>query len=143
MVRGGSPDQNLIVLDNIPLYYVNHLGGFVSVFNTHALSNVKMYKGIFPPKYGGRLSSVVNIDTKNGNLSERHSSLTLGLIVITSYSIHYTKLYDSFLYYQKEGYLPSAPGDTLMNYRNECVDILSNNFGIVCDAHHHESYNFV
>ena len=38
----------------------------------------------------------------------------------------------------KEGYLPSAPGDTLMEYRNECVDILSNNFGIICDAHHHE-----
>ena len=38
----------------------------------------------------------------------------------------------------KEGYLPSAPGDTLMDYRNECVDILSNNFGIICDAHHHE-----
>ena len=38
----------------------------------------------------------------------------------------------------KEGYLPSAPGDTLMDYRNECVDVLSNNFGIVCDAHHHE-----
>ena len=38
----------------------------------------------------------------------------------------------------KEGYLPSAPGDTLMDYRNECVDVLSNNFGIICDAHHHE-----
>ena len=80
MVRGGSPDQNLIILDNVPIYYINHLGGFVSVFNTDALKNVKMYKGAFPAQYGGRLSSITDITTKDGNMNEKHSSLTLGLV---------------------------------------------------------------
>lgn len=80
MVRGGSPDQNMILLDNTPLYYVNHLGGFVSIFNTESLNDVKLYKGGFPARYGGRLSSIINVNTKDGNLNKRHSSLTLGMI---------------------------------------------------------------
>ena len=60
-VRGGSPDQNLMLLDDVPLYYVNHLGGYVSTFNTDALSNVTLTKGGFPARYGSRLSSVIDI----------------------------------------------------------------------------------
>lgn len=66
-VRGGSPDQNLILLDGVPVYNINHLFGFLSVFNSDALKQVKMYKGGIPARYGGRLSSVLDISTKEGN----------------------------------------------------------------------------
>jgi hypothetical protein len=79
-VRGGSPDQNLMLLDDVPLYYVNHLGGFVSTFNVDALSDVKIIKGGFPARYGSRLSSVVDVRMKEGNMKEFHGAGTLGLI---------------------------------------------------------------
>ena len=63
-VRGGSPDQNLIMLDGVPLYNVSHIGGFVSVFNGDAIRNVTLTKGGFPARFGGRLSSVIEIDMK-------------------------------------------------------------------------------
>jgi hypothetical protein len=79
-VRGGSPDQNLILLDDVPLYYLNHLGGFVSVFNTDAISNVNLIKGGFPAEYGSRLSSVMDIRMKDGNLREFGGQGSIGLI---------------------------------------------------------------
>ncbi len=79
-VRGGSPDQNLILLDDVPLYYVNHLGGFVSTFNVDALSNVTMIKGGFPARYGSRLSSIIDVRMKDGNMKEFHGAGALGLI---------------------------------------------------------------
>jgi hypothetical protein len=66
-VRGGSPDQNLILLDGVPVYNVNHLFGFFSTFNTDAISNVDFYKNIIPARFGGRLSSVVDVKMKEGN----------------------------------------------------------------------------
>ncbi len=80
IVRGGSPDQNMIMLDDVPLYYVNHLGSFVSVFDVNAIKNVKLYKGEFPAKYGGRLSSVVNIKLKDGDMNKHQSEINIGLI---------------------------------------------------------------
>ncbi len=79
-VRGGSPDQNLILLDDVPLYYVNHLGGFVSTFNTDAISNIKLIKGGFPARYGSRLSSVIDIRMKDGNQKEFHGSAMIGMV---------------------------------------------------------------
>jgi hypothetical protein len=79
-VRGGSPDQNLILLDDVPLYYVNHLGGFVSTFNTDAISNIKLIKGGFPAQYGSRLSSVIDIRMKEGNQKEFHGSAMIGMV---------------------------------------------------------------
>ncbi|MGB3778251.1 MAG: TonB-dependent receptor [Tunicatimonas sp.] len=70
-VRGGSPDQNLILLDGVPVYNVSHLFGFLSVFNSDAINNVDLIKGGIPARYGGRLSSVLNINMKEGNLKER------------------------------------------------------------------------
>ncbi|HKI88614.1 MAG TPA: TonB-dependent receptor [Draconibacterium sp.] len=67
-VRGGSSDQNLILLDGVPVYNVNHLMGFFSVFNTDAIKHVDLYKGGIPARFGGRLSSVLDISTKEGNL---------------------------------------------------------------------------
>lgn len=79
-VRGGGPDQNLILLDDVPLYYVSHLGGFFSVFNADALSNVKLVKGGFPARYGGRLSSVLDIRMKEGNMKKFEAEGSIGLI---------------------------------------------------------------
>ncbi len=79
-VRGGSPDQNLLILDEVPLYYVNHLGGFVSIFNSDAIKNFKLYKAAFPAQYGNRLSSVIDIRMKDGNMQEYHGNVMLGMI---------------------------------------------------------------
>ncbi|MBN1950780.1 MAG: TonB-dependent receptor [Bacteroidales bacterium] len=81
-VRGGSPDQNLILLDDVPLYYVNHLGGFVSVFNPDAINSMHMIKGGFPADYGGRLSSVLDIRMKDGNMKEMKGDISLGLLTM-------------------------------------------------------------
>jgi hypothetical protein len=77
-VRGGSPDQNLILLDGVPVYNISHLFGFVSVFNPDAVSNVQLYKGAFPARYGGRLSSVVDITMKEGNAGKFVTQGTIG-----------------------------------------------------------------
>ena len=66
-VRGGGPDENLILLDEIPVYNVNHAMGFFSIFNADAVKNVVLYKGSFPARYGERLSSVIDIRTKDGD----------------------------------------------------------------------------
>lgn len=79
-VRGGGPDQNLILLDGIPVYNASHLFGFFSVFNADAVNSVEVYKGGFPARYGGRLSSVIDIRMKEGDKSGIHGSLGIGLI---------------------------------------------------------------
>jgi CarboxypepD_reg-like domain/TonB-dependent Receptor Plug Domain len=79
-VRGGSPDQNLILLDGVPVYNVSHIGGFFSVFNGDAIKNVTLTKGGFPARYGGRLSSIIEIDMKEGNMNEFHGEGGIGLI---------------------------------------------------------------
>ncbi len=79
-VRGGGLDQNLFLLDGVPVYNVNHLFGFFSVFNSDAIRNVKLLKGGFPARYGGRLSSVVDIRMKEGNNKEFHGEGSIGLI---------------------------------------------------------------
>ncbi len=79
-VRGGGSDENLILLDDVPLYYVNHLGGFVSVFNSDAIKKVSLIKGGFPARYGGRLSSIMDVRMKEGNDKEYHGNISLGII---------------------------------------------------------------
>lgn len=79
-VRGGSPDQNLILLDGVPVYNASHLFGFFSVFNADAIKSVNLVKGGFPARYGGRLSSVIDISMKEGNMREFHGEGSLGLI---------------------------------------------------------------
>ena len=77
-VRGGGPDQNLILLDGVPVYNASHLFGFFSVFNPDAISSVKLIKGGFPARYGGRLSSVIDIRMKEGNMKEFHGEGSIG-----------------------------------------------------------------
>lgn len=79
-VRGGGPDQNLILLDGVPVYNANHLFGFFSVFNSDAIQNVTLIKGGFPARYGGRLSSVIDIQMKEGNTQEFQAEGSVGLI---------------------------------------------------------------
>ena len=79
-VRGGGPDQNLFLLDGVPVYNAGHLLGFFSVFNPDAVKTVKLYKGGFPARFGGRLSSVVDIAMKDGNMKELKGDFSIGLI---------------------------------------------------------------
>jgi len=79
-VRGGGPDENLILLDGVPVYNANHLFGFFSVFNADAINSVTLVKGGFPARYGGRLSSVLDIRMKEGNSKEFHGEGSIGLI---------------------------------------------------------------
>lgn len=79
-VRGGGPDQNLLLLDGVPVYNASHLFGFISVFNADAINHVELVKGGFPARYGGRLSSVIDISMKEGNTKELKGEGSFGLV---------------------------------------------------------------
>lgn len=79
-VRGGAADQNLILLDEAIIYNASHLFGFFSVFNVDAIKDIKLYKGGVPAKYGGRVSSVLDVHQKDGNKNEFHVNGGIGLI---------------------------------------------------------------
>jgi hypothetical protein len=79
-VRGGGPDQNLILLDGVPVYNASHLFGFFSVFNSDALSQVTLTKGGFPARYGGRVSSVLDMRMKEGNNQKYNVEGSIGII---------------------------------------------------------------
>ncbi len=79
-VRGGGPDENLITLDGVPIYNVDHMLGLFSVFQPEAVKKVTLYKGSFPARYGGRVSSILDIRTNDGNMKETHGLLSIGLI---------------------------------------------------------------
>ncbi len=79
-VRGGGADENLILLDDIPLYGVNHMLGIFSVFTPEAIKKVTMFKGSFPARYGGRLSSVIDVRTNDGNSKELHGLVSVGTL---------------------------------------------------------------
>lgn len=79
-VRGGGPDQNLIILDDAVVYNASHLFGFFSVFNGDALKSVELIKGGFPARFGGRLSSVLEMHMKEGNKEAWHGEAGIGLI---------------------------------------------------------------
>lgn len=79
-VRGGGPDQNLIILDDAVVYNASHLFGFFSVFNGDAIKSVELIKGGFPARFGGRLSSVIEMNLKDGNREKLHGEGGIGLI---------------------------------------------------------------
>ena len=79
-VRGGGPDQNLFILDDATIYNASHIFGFLSIFNGDALKTIDLYKGGFPARFGGRLSSVVNMGMKDGNKEKTHGKIKVGLI---------------------------------------------------------------
>lgn len=79
-VRGGSSDQNLFMIDDVPVYNINHLMGFFSVFSADAVSNMTFYKSGMPARYGGRLSSVTDVRLKEGNSTKIKGIASIGLI---------------------------------------------------------------
>ncbi|MBW7887327.1 MAG: TonB-dependent receptor [Bacteroidetes bacterium] len=79
-VRGGSPDQNLTLVDGVMMYNPTHLGNFSGVFNTDAVKNIRLIKGAFPAEYGGRLSSVLDIMLRPGTKEKEKGTVSLGLI---------------------------------------------------------------
>ena len=79
-VRGSSPDQNLILLDEATMYNTSHAFGYLSVFNPDAIKNIDVYKGGFPSRFGGRLASVLDITIKEGNNQTKRGELSLGIL---------------------------------------------------------------
>ena len=86
-VRGGTPDQNLVLYDGFTVYHVDHLYGFYSAFNSNALKDVQIYKGGFESKFGGRLSSVTEITSKEGNQKNFNIGGDLSLLSMRSSSM--------------------------------------------------------
>jgi ferric enterobactin receptor len=84
-VRGGTPDQNLVLLDGITVYKVDHFFGFFSAFNSKAVKDVKIYKGAYPAKYGGRISSVVDMNLKTGSFKKFSTSAGFNLFAFNGF----------------------------------------------------------
>lgn len=80
-VRGGTPDQNLFLLDDVPIYNASHLGGLYSVFDPSMVKSIELYKGGFPARYGGRVSSVVDVRNKDGNLYSHHGEAGFSILL--------------------------------------------------------------
>jgi len=79
-VRGGASDQNLVLLDDVPLYNAYHMYGIFGIFNADIIKNAQFYRGSFPAEHGGRLSSVVEVHTVDGNNNKHNVSLDLGVL---------------------------------------------------------------
>lgn len=120
-VRGGSPDQNLVLVDDVPLYYISHFSGLFSIFNSDAINNVEMIKGGFPARYGGRLSSVVDVRMKDGNLYKHEGNCTIGLL---SSRISY----EGPVQKGRSSYIISARRSVLPIMKLVTDNLLSNNF---------------
>ncbi len=126
-VRGGGPDQNLILLDDAVVYNTGHLFGFFSVFNSDALRNVTLIKGGMPAQYGGRLSSVVDVRMKEGNNKEYHGEGGIGLIA-------------SRLTF--EGPIVKEKGSFMVSGRRTYIDVLTKPFVPKTSAFRGSGYYF-
>ncbi len=84
-VRGGTPDQNLVLYDGFTIYHVDHLYGFYSAFNSNAVKDVQLYKGGFESRFGGRLSSVTEITGKDGNQKKFNIGADIGLLSVNGF----------------------------------------------------------
>ncbi len=85
-VRGGTPDQNLVLFDGFTVYHVDHLFGFFSAFNANAVKDVQLFKGGFESKYGGRISSVVDLTGKDGNSEALNVGVGLSLLSVNGFA---------------------------------------------------------
>lgn len=113
IVRGGTPDQNLILLDGTPVYNASHLFGIFSTFNTDAIKNVELYKGGFPARYGGRLSSVIDMVMKDGDKSTIHGEGGIGILAAK---------------FQLEGPIKKNKSSFLVSARRSYADLLAQPF---------------
>lgn len=107
-VRGGSPDQNLILLDDIDVYNPSHFGGVFSTFNTDAVENIDLIKGAYPAKYGGRLSSVLDVTNRQGN-RDHHEGIARWSLISSSGTLegpwHIGKIRGSYMASLRRTYL--------------------------------------
>ncbi|MGN0029509.1 MAG: TonB-dependent receptor domain-containing protein [Marinilabiliaceae bacterium] len=85
-VRGGDRGQNLIMLDGMKIYNSSHMFGIVSLFNTDMVKNVDVYKGIFPARYGGRLASVIDVTSRDGDEGKRGYHISVGMLSSTAFA---------------------------------------------------------
>ncbi len=109
-VRGGAADQNLFLLDEATIYNPSHILGFLSTFNTDAVDNVTLYKGAIPARFGGRLSSVVDVRQREGNANEFAGSAAIGLLASRA---------------ALEGPLPAKRGSYMLAARRSYADIFT------------------
>ena len=112
-VRGGGPDQNLILMDEAVVYNPSHLFGFLSVFNADAVKNIEIIKGGMPANYGGRLSSILNVSMREGNNKKFQSSGGVGLIASR---------------FTVEGPLKKGKSSFLLSGRRTYIDVLAKPF---------------
>ena len=108
-VRGGGPDENLLLLDGIPVYNAEHMLGIFSMFQPEAIKKMTLIKGAFPARYGGRISSIVDVRTNDGNLYETSGNIGISMLADkfhlegplwkgkTSYSISARGMHTAFL----------------------------------------------
>lgn len=132
-VRGGTPDQNLVLYDGFTVYHVDHLYGFFSAFNSNALKDVQLYKGGFESKFGGRISSVTEITSKEGNQKNINLGADLSLLSINFFAeVPIGKKFSSFVAFRKsyQGALYEAMFDKLSKRNSSVTDSLrQNRFG--------------
>lgn len=126
-IRGGTPDQNLILLDGAPVYNPGHLFGFFSVFNSDAINDVTLIKGGIPANYGGRLSSVVDVTMKEGNNKSFHGEGGIGLVA-SRISI--------------EGPIKKDKSSYIISARRTYVDLLTKPFVPKSSSFHGSGYYF-
>lgn len=126
LVRGGSPDQNMILLDDAPLYNQSHLFGFVSTFNADAIKKVDLYKGAFPARFGGRLSSVIDVTMKDGNDKALKKEFTIGLLSSRLFMegplLKRQEHKTSFMLSARSSYFTLFLLPTMISYRNGNAD---------------------
>lgn len=79
-IRGGGPEQNLVLLDGVPIYNMDHMLGLFSIFQPEAVKDLTLYKGSFPARFGGRVSGILDIRTNDGNMKQTHGSFTVGVL---------------------------------------------------------------
>ena len=123
-VRGGGPDENLVMLDGAPLYNINHALGMFSVFNADAIKNVTLYKGNFPARFGSRLSSVIDVWQKDGNNTFWHGGITVGLIA-SKINLEGPIFSKAQLDSLKEGHSPRAKTTFNISARRTYFDLLT------------------
>lgn len=108
-VRGGNPDQNLVVMDGIPVYNGGHFGGFVSIFDPFAISKLTFYKGGFPARFGGRASSILDVHLKQGDMNAYHGEFVIGPL---------------FSKFSLEGPIKKGKSSFLVSFRKSNVDLV-------------------
>jgi ferric enterobactin receptor len=120
-VRGGTPDQNLVLLDGMTVYKVDHFFGFFSAFNANAVKDVQLYKGGFPARYGGRLSSVVDMTGKTGSFEKIRGGAGLNLLSLNAYFEMPLSKKISFLVAGRRSYTDILQSNVFQNIANTSI----------------------